>query len=122
MVHGGILARRDLPAHMAELVKHGIQTIDIVVVNLYPFIQTIAKTGVTLEDALENIDIGGPTLIRASAKNFPGVIVVIDPADYPEVLKKLQQNSLSFNDRKRLAQKAFRHVATYDTAIAQYLR
>ena len=121
-VHGGILARRDSPAHMRELAKHGIQPIDLVAVNLYPFVQTIAKEGVTLENALENIDIGGPTLIRASAKNFPGVVVVVDPADYPGVLEKLQQGTLSLSDRKRLAQKAFQHVATYDAAIARYLR
>jgi phosphoribosylaminoimidazolecarboxamide formyltransferase/IMP cyclohydrolase len=122
MVHGGILARRDLPAHLAELKKHKIEKIDLVAVNLYPFVQTVAKEGVTLEDALENIDIGGPTMIRASAKNFPGVIVVVDPADYPLILEKLKKGDLPLADRKRLAQKAFQHVAVYDTAIAQYLR
>ena len=122
MVHGGILARRDLPAHMKELAEKKIEKIDLVAVNLYPFVQTVSREGVTLEDALENIDIGGPTMIRASAKNFPGVIVVVDPADYPLVLEKLQKGDLPLEERKRLAQKAFQHVAIYDTAIAQYLR
>ncbi len=122
MVHGGILARRDLPAHMKELAEKKIEKIDLVAVNLYPFVQTISKEGVTLADALENIDIGGPTMIRASAKNFPGVIVVVDPADYPVVLDRLKKGDLSQVERKRLAQKAFQHTAIYDTAIAQYLR
>jgi len=115
MVHGGILARRDLP-------EKKIEKIDLVAVNLYPFVQTVSKEGVTLADALENIDIGGPTMIRASAKNFPGVIVVVDPADYPVVLDRLKKGDLSQVERKRLAQKAFQHTAIYDTAIAQYLR
>jgi len=122
MVHGGILARRDLSAHMKELADKKIEKIDLVAVNLYPFVQTVSKEDVTLEDALENIDIGGPTMIRASAKNFPGVIVVVDPADYPVVLEKLQKGDLPLEERKRLAQKAFQHTAIYDTAIAQYLR
>ena len=122
MVHGGILARRDLPAHLEELAKNNIETIDLVAVNLYPFVQTVAKEGVTLEEALENIDIGGPTMIRAAAKNFPGVIVVVDPADYPAVLEKLKKGGIDSVERKRLAQKAFQHVAIYDTAISQYLR
>jgi phosphoribosylaminoimidazolecarboxamide formyltransferase/IMP cyclohydrolase len=121
-VHGGILARRDLPAHMAELSKNKIEKIDLIAVNLYPFVQTVSKGGVELQEALENIDIGGPTMIRAAAKNFPGVIVVVDPADYPPVLDKLKQGDLPLEERKRLAQKAFQHVAIYDTAIAQYLR
>jgi phosphoribosylaminoimidazolecarboxamide formyltransferase/IMP cyclohydrolase len=122
MVHGGILARRDLPSHMAELAKNKIEKIDLVAVNLYPFVQTVAKEGVSLEEALENIDIGGPTMIRAAAKNFPGVIVIVDPADYPLVLEKLKKGDLPLAERKRLAQKAFQHVAIYDTAISQYLR
>jgi len=120
-VHGGILARRDLPAHMAELAKNKIETIDLVAVNLYPFVQTVSKENVTLDEALENIDIGGPTLIRAAAKNFPSVIVLVDPADYPLVLEKLRGGGLDLAERKRLAQKAFQHVAIYDTAISQYL-
>jgi len=121
-VHGGILARRDLPAHMAQLAENKMETIDLVAVNLYPFVQTVAKEGVELQEALENIDIGGPTMIRASAKNFPGVIVVVDPADYKPILEKLKQGDLPLAERKRLAQKAFQHVAVYDTAISQYLR
>jgi phosphoribosylaminoimidazolecarboxamide formyltransferase/IMP cyclohydrolase len=120
-VHGGILARRDLPQHMDELKKQGFDTIDLVAVNLYPFVQTVAKPDVKLQDALENIDIGGPTLIRASAKNFPAVVVVVDPADYEPVLKALRGGGLSLEQRRKLARKAFQHVATYDTAIAQYL-
>jgi len=93
-VHGGILARRDLPSHMEELARHGITAIDLVAVNLYPFVQTVSREGVTLEEALENIDIGGPTMIRASAKNFPAVIVIVDPADYQPVLEKLKKGDL----------------------------
>ncbi len=121
-VHGGILAKRDLPGHLEELARHNIEIIDLVAINLYPFVQTVSREGVTLDEALENIDIGGPTMIRAAAKNFPGVIVVVDPADYPVVLEKLQKGDLPQEERKRLAQKAFQHVAIYDTAISQYLR
>jgi len=121
-VHGGLLAKRNLSAHLEELAKNKIELIDLVAVNLYPFVQTVAKEGVSLDEALENIDIGGPTMIRAAAKNFPGVIVVVDPADYPLIIEKLKQGELPLEERKRLAQKAFQHVALYDTAIAQYLR
>jgi len=121
-VHGGILAKRDLPAHMEELARNRIETIDLVVVNLYPFVQTVSKEGVTLDEALENIDIGGPTMIRAAAKNFPSVIVVVDPADYQPILERLKGGGVDLAERKRLAQKAFQHVAIYDTAISQYLR
>jgi len=121
-VHGGILAKRDLPAHMEELAKNKIEAIDLVAVNLYPFVQTVAKESVTLDEALENIDIGGPTLIRAAAKNFPSVIVVVDPADYQPILEKLKGGGVDLAERKRLAQRAFQHVAIYDTAISQYLR
>ncbi len=122
MVHGGLLAKRNLPAHMAELAENKIEPIDLVAVNLYPFVQTVTKQGVTLDEALENIDIGGPTMIRAAAKNFPSVIVVVDPVDYKLVVEKLKQGDLALDERKRLAQKAFQHVAAYDTAISQYLR
>jgi len=122
IIYGGILARRDLPEHMAQLAENNIEAIDMVAVNLYPFVQTVAREGVTLDEAVENIDIGGPTLIRAAAKNFPSVIVVVDPADYQPVLEKLKQGSMELAERKRLAQKAFQHVAVYDTAISQYLR
>jgi phosphoribosylaminoimidazolecarboxamide formyltransferase/IMP cyclohydrolase len=120
MVHGGILARRDRPGHMDELGKHKIEPIDMVVVNLYPFVETVARPGVTMEEALENIDIGGPTMIRAAAKNFPAVLVVVDPADYNLLIEKLKGGQVDLAFRKRLAQKAFQHVALYDTAISQY--
>ena len=121
-VHGGILARRDVPQHLEELAKNKIEAIDMVVVNLYPFVQTVAKPDVTLQDALENIDIGGPTMIRAAAKNFPSVLVVVDPEDYDMVIEKLRQGKVDLQERQRLAEKAFQHVAMYDTAISQYLR
>jgi len=107
---------------MEELAKNKIETIDLVAVNLYPFVQTVSKEGVTLDEALENIDIGGPTMIRAAAKNFPSVIVVVDPADYQPILERLKGGGVDLAERKRLAQKAFQHVAIYDTAISQYLR
>ncbi|MDY6892452.1 MAG: bifunctional phosphoribosylaminoimidazolecarboxamide formyltransferase/IMP cyclohydrolase [Chloroflexota bacterium] len=121
-VHGGILAKRGLSAHMAELDQNKMGLIDMVVVNLYPFRETVAKPDVGLDEALENIDIGGPTMIRAAAKNFPDVLVVVDPADYELVLEQLQKGNVGMDERKKLAQKAFQHVAAYDTAIAQYLR
>jgi len=122
MVHGGILARRDIESHMSQLTDKGIAPIDLVAVNLYPFVQTVAKEGVSLEEALENIDIGGPTMIRAAAKNFPYVLVVVDPEDYAPILERLRLGKVDIAERKRLAQKAFQHVATYDTAISSYLR
>lgn len=120
-VHGGILARRDKPEHLAELEKHGLGTIDIVVGNLYPFQETVANPAVTLNDALENIDIGGPTMLRAAAKNFQHVLPVIDPADYNDLLDALRSGA-SLEFRRKLAVKTFQHVALYDTAIASYLR
>ncbi len=129
MVHGGILARRDKAEHMEELRGHGIPPIDIVCINLYPFRETVAKPGITLEDALENIDIGGPAMIRAAAKNFPSVLVLVDPADYQEALDRLsaspdgaQGGRTDLEYRRRLAEKAFQHVASYDTAIARWMR
>ena len=121
-VHGGLLAKRNNPAHTKELKANAIDHIDMVVVNLYPFVQTVSKPGATLDDALENIDIGGPTLIRAAAKNFPAVLVVVDPEDYGWVQEKLKAGGVSQEERRKLAQKAFQHVALYDTAIAGYLR
>ena len=121
-VHGGILARRDQPSHLEELAKSGIAAIDLVAVNLYPFVQTVTRPGVSLDDALENVDIGGPTMIRAAAKNFPHVLVVVDPADYGHLLDLLRGGGVPIEERRRLALKAFQHVASYDTAIAQYLR
>ena len=120
-VHGAILARRDLPQHMSQLSQHHIELIDMVVVNLYPFVETVTKAGVSLDEALENIDIGGPSMIRSAAKNFPSVLVVVDPGDYDAILEKLRRGNIDSGYRKRLAQKAFQHVALYDTAIAQYL-
>ena len=120
-VHGGILARRDVPDHMSQLESHGIGLIDMVVVNLYPFVETVNRDGVDLTEALENIDIGGPTLVRASAKNFPHVLVVVDPRDYDSVAQRLADGVIDHELRKGLARKAFRHVALYDTAIADYL-
>jgi phosphoribosylaminoimidazolecarboxamide formyltransferase/IMP cyclohydrolase len=121
-VHAGILARRDLPAHASALQEHGIPTIDIVVVNLYPFRETVAKPGCTLEDAIENIDIGGPSMVRAAAKNWPHVGVVVDPDDYPAVLAELAaKRALSDGTRFRLMRKAFAHTASYDGAIANWL-
>ena len=120
-VHGGILARRDLSQHLSELSQNHIEPIDMIVVNLYPFVETVSKAEVSLNEALENIDIGGPTMIRSAAKNFPSVLVIVDPGDYDAVLKKLRQGNIETGDRKKLAQKAFQHVAIYDTAIAQYL-
>jgi len=120
-VHGGILARRDLPQHLSELTQNRIEPIDMVVVNLYPFVETVTKAEVSLDEALENIDIGGPSMLRSAAKNFPSVLVVVDPGDYDTILQKLRPGNIDSEYRKRLAQKAFQHVALYDTAIAQYL-
>ncbi len=120
-VHGGILARRDIPEHLSQLGQHHIGLIDIVTVNLYPFVETVSKAGVSLDEAIENIDIGGPSMIRSAAKNFASVLVVIDPADYDAILRRLRRGTIDSTYRKRLAQKAFQHVALYDTAIAQYL-
>lgn len=121
VIHGGILARRDLPAHLAELEQHGIDAIDLVVGNLYPFAATISNPEFTLEDALENIDIGGPTMLRAAAKNFGSVAVVVDPADYGWVAEKLAGEGLSDEERRNLAAKAFQHVAGYDATVAGFL-
>ncbi|MCE2403820.1 MAG: bifunctional phosphoribosylaminoimidazolecarboxamide formyltransferase/IMP cyclohydrolase [Dehalococcoidia bacterium] len=120
-IHGGLLARRDDPGHMEEMARQGLETIDLVVVNLYPFVETVSKPGVTLEDALENIDIGGPTLLRAAAKNFPFVTVVVDPSDYGWVAEGIAGAGLSQEERRGLARKAFEHVSRYDTAVARYL-
>ena len=120
-VHGGILARRDLAQHLAELAQNRIKTIDMVVINLYPFVETVTRSDVTLNEALENIDIGGPSMIRSAAKNFPSVLVIVDPKDYNQILPKLRQGDVDLEERKMLAFKAFQHVAMYDTAIAQYL-
>ena len=122
-VHGGILARRDVPEHMETLKENGIQTIELVCVNLYPFRQTIAKEGVTLEDAIENIDIGGPSMVRSAAKNWKDVTIVCDPADYGGVLADIRANgSTSPQTRLKLSAKAYTHTAEYDMCIATYMR
>ena len=122
-VHGGILARRDVEAHRNALKEHDIPTIDIVVVNLYPFVQTVARPGCTLEDAIENIDIGGPTMVRAAAKNWQHVAVITDPGSYPDLIEELHSanGAISQETRFRLARDAFSHTAAYDSAISNYL-
>lgn len=122
-VHGGILARRDVPAHVAALEQHGIPTIDLVVVNLYPFRETVASPGCTLAEAIEDIDIGGPTMVRAAAKNWEHVGIAVDPADYPALLEELRAGcaALSPSTRFALARKAFSHTAAYDGAISNWL-
>lgn len=133
-LHGGILARRDDPAHMAQLAAHHIGAVDLVVSNLYPFLETIAgqplpaagslagtSLPVPIQEAVEQIDIGGPAMTRAASKNFSDVIVVVDPSDYPAVLDALRHGGVSLEMRARLAQKAFAHTAQYDTYVTQYL-
>src|SRR5262249_9887855 len=121
-LHGGILARRDVPEHLAALDKHGIPAIDLVVVALYPFEATVAKPGVTLDEAIEQIDVGGPAMIRAAAKNHGSVGVVTDPAQYGGVLDEIERTgSLSAETRSRLAREAFARTAQYDRAISDYL-
>jgi phosphoribosylaminoimidazolecarboxamide formyltransferase/IMP cyclohydrolase len=122
-IHGGILARRDVPAHVSAINTAGIKAIDLVVVNLYPFSRTVARPGCTLEEAIENIDIGGPALVRSAAKNHAHVAVVTDPADYATILKEMQaaNGAIGATTRFKLAQKAFSHTAAYDGAIGNYL-
>jgi phosphoribosylaminoimidazolecarboxamide formyltransferase/IMP cyclohydrolase len=120
-IHGGLLARRDVPAHMAALAEHGIGTIELLVVNLYPFAQATARADCTLEEAIENIDIGGPAMLRAAAKNWPDVSVLIDPADYARVLAELRQGTVQRDTRFMLAKKVYAHTAAYDGMIANYL-
>lgn len=119
-VHGGLLAKRSNPDHMKQLEENNIETIDMVVVNLYPFKQTLEKTGVSEDEIIENIDIGGPTMLRSAAKNFQDVIVVVDPADYNDVLAELENGEVSLKKRKALAAKVFRHTANYDALIGAY--
>lgn len=121
-IHAGILARRPVPEHMAALAEHGIEPIDIVCVNLYPFEQTIAKPDCTFELAVENIDIGGPTMIRAAAKNHESVTVLVDPSDYTRVIEEIKATgAVSDATRLELAKKVFAHTARYDAAISNYL-
>ncbi len=121
-VHGGILARRDNADDMTTLAHHGITAVDMVVSNLYPFVATVADPSVVVAEALEQIDIGGPTLVRAAAKNYPSVLVVTESADYEHVLALLRAGAVPVEERRALAAKAFAHVAAYDTTIAAYLR
>ncbi|WP_206458479.1 bifunctional phosphoribosylaminoimidazolecarboxamide formyltransferase/IMP cyclohydrolase [Anaerovorax sp. IOR16] len=122
-VHGGILAMREKTEHMQQLKDLNIETIDIVAINLYPFKQTILKEDVTLEEAIENIDIGGPTMLRSAAKNHKDVVVVCDPQDYEAVVVELKENgTVSYDTKYKLALKVFEHTASYDALISDYLR
>ncbi len=120
-IHGGLLGRRALPAHVQQMNQHGIGPIDVVVVNLYPFEATIAKPDCRFEDAIENIDIGGPSMLRSAAKNHEDVLVVVDPADYSRVLDAVNTNTATPALRRELAMKVFQHTARYDGLIAGYL-
>ena len=121
-VHGGLLARRDLPEHMAALKAHGIDTIDLLIVNLYPFEATVAKPGCTLDDAIENIDIGGPAMVRSAAKNWKDVAVLTDASQYGGVVEELQAHGkLSLKTRFALSVAAFNRISNYDGAISDYL-
>ncbi len=119
-VHGGLLARRDIPAHMEAIAAHHIGTIDLVVVNLYPFRETAARPGVHADDVIENIDIGGPSMLRSAAKNFESVWVLVDPSDYERVLSAIANGSDDPDLRKLLAEKVYAHTSSYDAAIAQW--
>ena len=119
-VHGGLLARRDLPEHMAAIAEHGITPIDLVAVNLYPFAQTAARAGVSPEDVIEQIDIGGPSMLRSAAKNFASVTTIVDPSDYTAVLAALTAATDDADFRRHLAAKVFEHTAAYDAAIADW--
>jgi len=122
LVHGGILAMREEPEHQAQVAANNISYIDMVVVNLYPFAATVAKPDLKVEDAIENIDIGGPAMIRSSAKNFRDVVVVVEPESYSDIIRELDANgNISLQTRFSLARKAFAHTAKYDAAIADFL-
>ncbi len=122
-IHGGILAIRTRPEHVQAMEEHGILPIDLVAVNLYAFEKTVEKPDCTLAEAIENIDIGGPTLLRASAKNYPFVTVLTDPADYPEIIKEMKETGGSISEASnfRLAKKVFQLTNAYDGAITRYL-
>lgn len=122
LIHGGLLGKIGVEDHQRQMAEHGINPIELVVVNLYPFQATIAKPDVTVDDAIENIDIGGPTMLRSAAKNHEYVSVIVDPADYETVLSELKEaGQTSFETRRRLAAKVFRHTASYDAVIAEYM-
>jgi phosphoribosylaminoimidazolecarboxamide formyltransferase/IMP cyclohydrolase len=122
-VHAGILFRRDKADHGEQMARHGLEPIDLVAVNLYAFEATVARPGVTLEDAIENIDIGGPALLRAAAKNYSAVTVVVDPADYPSIIKemKAEEGATRLETRFGLAKKVYALTHAYDGAITKYL-
>ncbi|MEP6592032.1 MAG: bifunctional phosphoribosylaminoimidazolecarboxamide formyltransferase/IMP cyclohydrolase [Gemmatimonadota bacterium] len=120
-IHAGLLARGDTPGHLRQLAEHGLERFDMVVVNLYPFRATIARSDVKFGDAIENIDIGGPSMLRSAAKNFEFVLPVVDPRDYPRVLELLTAGALTDDVRREFAAKVFGHTAEYDNAIADYL-
>jgi phosphoribosylaminoimidazolecarboxamide formyltransferase/IMP cyclohydrolase len=122
-IHGGLLGIRDNPEHAKKMKDHGIREIDMVIVNLYPFEATVAKPSCTIEEAIENIDIGGPSMLRAAAKNYPYVTVIVDPSDYIPVLEEMEKTngSVSQETNFRLAKKVFQLTARYDKAIAEYL-
>lgn len=122
-IHGGLLGIRDNPEHAKKMKDHGIREIDMVIVNLYPFEATVAKPSCTIEEAIENIDIGGPSMLRAAAKNYPYVTVIVDPSDYKPVLEEMERTSGSVSQETnfRLAKKVFQLTARYDKAIAEYL-
>lgn len=122
-VHGGLLGMRSNPEHVSKMKEYGIDPIDMVIVNLYPFEETVAKKDCTLEDAIENIDIGGPTMLRSSAKNYRDVTVIIDPADYQKVIAEMKAHdgAVSVETNFYLAKKVFQRTAQYDTSITRYL-
>ncbi|MBW1636159.1 MAG: IMP cyclohydrolase [Deltaproteobacteria bacterium] len=121
-VHGGILNQRENEAHQKQCAEHGLQHIDLIAVNLYQFEKTVADPNCTLANAIENIDIGGPTMLRAAAKNFNDVTVIVDPADYPQVIKEMKETgNTSLKTRFRLAAKVFALTSSYDTAISKWL-
>src|SRR5256714_14889450 len=120
-VHGGLLARRDNPNDIAALQQHGIAPIDPVAANLYPFRETVAKPDTTFAQAIEQIDIGGPSMLRSAAKNHASVIVIVDPDDYPSIITRLKDGGVAPNERRALAAKVFAHTSAYDAAILGYL-
>ena len=122
-VHGGLLGRRSNPEHVNKMREYGIDPIDMVIVNLYPFEETVAKKDCILEDAIENIDIGGPTMLRSAAKNYTDVTVIVDPADYPKIIAEMQKHNGSVSEATNfyLAKKVFQRTAQYDAAITAYL-
>lgn len=121
-VHGGILAQKTNPDHLAQMKEHGLKPIDLIAVNLYAFDKTVADPACTLENAIENIDIGGPTMLRAAAKNFADVTVLVDPADYPQVLAEIKETgNTTLKTRFRLCAKVFALTSKYDTAISAWL-